>query len=47
MSSGQRVQWKVFVKFGEVSCVVALYIAASTSDRITFNTINKARGTRH
>jgi DNA end-binding protein Ku len=29
-----------------VSCGVALYTAASTSERITFNTINKASGNR-
>lgn len=46
MPSGQRAQWKGFLKFGEVSCGVALYTAASTSDRITFNTINKATGNR-
>ncbi|UHS61306.1 Ku protein [Agrobacterium vaccinii] len=40
--AGQRAQWKGFIKFGEVSAGVALYTAASTSDRITFNTINKA-----
>lgn len=42
----QRAQWKGFIKFGEVSAGVALYTAASTSDRITFNTINKATGNR-
>jgi DNA end-binding protein Ku len=44
--AGQRAQWKGFVKFGEVSAGVALYTAASTSDRITFNTINTATGNR-
>ncbi|WP_313198222.1 Ku protein [Rhizobium sp.] len=44
--AGHRAQWKGFVKFGEVTCGVALYTAASTSDRITFNTINKATGNR-
>ncbi|MQY46553.1 Ku protein [Rhizobiales bacterium RZME27] len=44
--AGQRAQWKGFIKFGEVSCGVALYTAASTSERITFNTINKATGNR-
>ncbi|MEH6691094.1 MAG: Ku protein [Pseudorhizobium pelagicum] len=44
--AGQRAQWRGFVKFGEVSCGVALYTAASTSDRITFNTINTATGNR-
>ncbi|MBY3366501.1 non-homologous end joining protein Ku [Rhizobium laguerreae] len=46
MPSGQRAQWKGFLKFGEVSCGVDLYTAASTSERITFNTINKATGNR-
>lgn len=46
MASGQRAQWKGFIKFGEVTCGVALYTAASTSDRITFNTINTATGNR-
>ncbi len=46
MVSGQRAQWKGFIKFGEVTCGAALYTAASTSDRITFNTINKATGNR-
>ncbi|MBY5554158.1 Ku protein [Rhizobium leguminosarum] len=46
MPSGQRAQWKGFLKFGEVSCGVALYTAASTSERITFNTINRATGNR-
>ncbi|MBD9637571.1 Ku protein [Ensifer sp. ENS07] len=41
-----RAQWKGFVKFGEVTFGVALYTAASTSDRITFNTVNKATGNR-
>jgi DNA end-binding protein Ku len=44
--AGQRAQWKGFIKFGEVSAGVALYTAASTSDRITFNTINEATGNR-
>jgi DNA end-binding protein Ku len=46
MTSGHRAQWKGFIKFGEVSCGAALYTAASTSERITFNTINKATGNR-
>ncbi len=46
MAAGHRAQWKGFIKFGEVSFGVALYTAASTSDRITFNTINKATGNR-
>ncbi len=46
MASGHRALWKGFLKFGEVSCGVALYSAASTSERITFNTINRATGNR-
>jgi DNA end-binding protein Ku len=46
MASGHRAQWKGFLKFGQVSCGVALYTAASTSERLTFNTINKATGNR-
>ncbi|NWJ27474.1 Ku protein [Rhizobium sp. RM] len=46
MASSHRAQWKGFLKFGEVSFGVALYTAASTSERITFNTINKATGNR-
>jgi non-homologous end joining protein Ku len=44
--TGQRAQWKGFIKFGDVSAGVALYTAATTSDRITFNTINTATGNR-
>lgn len=44
--AAHRAQWKGFIKFGEVACGVALYTAASTSDRIAFNTINKATGNR-
>jgi DNA end-binding protein Ku len=46
MASGHRAQWKGFLKVGEVSCGVALYTAAYTSERITFNTVNKATGNR-
>lgn len=44
--AAHRAQWKGFLKVGEVSCGIALYTAASTSDRISFNTINKATGHR-
>jgi DNA end-binding protein Ku len=46
MSIAARANWKGFLKIGEVSCPVALYTAASTSDRITFHTINRATGNR-
>lgn len=41
-----RANWKGFLKVGEVTCPVALYTAASTSERITFHTINRATGHR-
>jgi DNA end-binding protein Ku len=41
-----RAQWKGFIKFGEVSCGVGLYTAASTAERLTFNTINTTTGNR-
>jgi len=41
-----RANWKGYIKFGEVSCPVALYTAASTSERISFHTINRKTGNR-
>jgi DNA end-binding protein Ku len=41
-----RAQWKGFLKFGEVTAPVALFTAASTSDRISFVTVNRATGNR-
>ncbi|MGR9278164.1 non-homologous end joining protein Ku (plasmid) [Rhizobium leguminosarum] len=46
MAGGHRAQWKGFLKFSDVSCGVALYTAASTSERITFHTINRLTGNR-
>lgn len=44
--AGHRAQWKGFIKFGEVSCGVGLYTAASTSERIAFHTLNVPTGNR-
>ncbi len=41
-----RAIWKGTLKIAEVTCPVALYAAASTSDRIAFHTINRATGHR-
>ena len=41
-----RANWKGFIKLGEVSCPVALYTATSTSDRISFNILNRKTGNR-
>ena len=39
-----RANWKGYLKLSLVSCAVALYPAASTSDRIAFNTISRKTG---
>lgn len=41
-----RANWKGFIKVGEVTCAVALYTAASTSERIAFHTLNRETGNR-
>lgn len=41
-----RANWKGFIKFGEVACPVARYTAASSSERIAFNTLNRKTGNR-
>ncbi len=41
-----RANWKGFLKIGELTCPVALYTAASTSERVTFHTINRSTGHR-
>ncbi len=41
-----RANWKGYLKIGELSCPVALYTAASTSDRVSFNIINRKTGHR-
>jgi DNA end-binding protein Ku len=41
-----RANWKGFLKIGEVTCPVALYTAASTSERIAFHTLNRRTGHR-
>lgn len=41
-----RASWKGFLKIAEVTCPVALYAAASTTERIALHTINRATGNR-
>lgn len=41
-----RANWKGYLKFGEISCPVALYTGASTSERIAFHTIDRDTGHR-
>jgi DNA end-binding protein Ku len=44
--AGPRANWKGFIRFGEVSAPVALYTAASSSERIAFNILNRKTGNR-
>ncbi|WP_137392222.1 Ku protein [Rhodoligotrophos defluvii] len=41
-----RANWKGYLQIGEVVCPVALYTAASTSERVSFHTINRKTGNR-
>jgi DNA end-binding protein Ku len=41
-----RASWKGYLKLSLVSCPIALYPAASSSERVSFNRINKKTGTR-
>ncbi|THK37832.1 Ku protein [Ensifer sp. MPMI2T] len=41
-----RAQWKGYIRFGEVTAPVALYTATSTSERISFHTVNRETGNR-
>jgi DNA end-binding protein Ku len=41
-----RANWKGFLKVGELTCPVALYTAASASERIAFHTLNRQTGHR-
>ena len=41
-----RPNWKGFLKLSLVSCSVAMYTATSTSQRVSFNIINKKTGNR-
>ncbi|CAN7666093.1 Ku protein [Rhizobium sp. LjRoot254] len=41
-----RANWKGYLKLGELNCAVALYTAASTSDRVSFHMVNRQTGNR-
>ncbi len=43
---GPRANWKGYIRFGEVTAPVALYTAASSSERIAFNILNRKTGNR-
>ena len=41
-----RANWKGYLKIAEVTCPVALFTAASTSDRVAFHILNRDTGHR-
>ncbi|MBB4351188.1 Ku protein [Aliirhizobium cellulosilyticum] len=41
-----RANWKGHIRFGEVTCPVALFTATSSSERISFNILNRKTGNR-
>jgi DNA end-binding protein Ku len=41
-----RSSWKGYLKLSLVSCAVALYNATSSSERVSFNTLNRKTGNR-
>jgi len=41
-----RPNWKGYLKLSLVSCPVALYPASTTSERVSFRTLNRATGNR-
>jgi DNA end-binding protein Ku len=41
-----RANWKGFLKVGELSCPIALFTAASSSERIAFHILNRKTGHR-
>lgn len=41
-----RAIWKGFLKIDELACPVALHAAASTSERVSFHTLNRRTGNR-
>ena len=41
-----RALWKGHLKVAELNCAVALYAAATTSERISFHTLNRDTGNR-
>ena len=41
-----RASWKGHLKVGDLACAVGLYTAISSSDRVSFNIINRRTGHR-
>jgi len=41
-----RANWRGFLKIADLSCAVALFTAASQSERVAFHTLNRATGHR-
>src|SRR5690606_29115487 len=45
-SMATRALWKGHLSIGELSCAVALYAAATTSERVSFHIVNRKTGNR-
>jgi DNA end-binding protein Ku len=41
-----RASWKGHLKIGEIGCAVALYTAISSSEKLSFNIVNRKTGNR-
>jgi hypothetical protein len=46
-SVAPRASWKGYLKLSLVSCAVALYPAQTSTERISFNQLNRATGNRY
>jgi len=46
MVAAARANWKGNLRFGEISCPVALYTGASTTERVSFHMIDRDTGHR-
>lgn len=44
--AAHRASWKGNITFADISCAIALYAAASSSERISFNILNRKTGNR-
>ncbi len=41
-----RASWKGHLKIGDIGCAVALYTAISSSEKLSFNIVNRKTGNR-
>jgi len=43
---GARASWKGHLKIGDIGCAVALYTAVASSEKLSFNIVNRKTGNR-